>query len=158
MNWNHTLWESEKCCLLLRCWISCCSDVKNLIDMLCRVDGYYCAAVRVRFVISDCEICLPKCTMKGKKYEVNSMFTVKACGGMSCSSIHCFLTSKLNGSEWSSPCSEKRVPQNPLIMRLFSPHRRLFWRKVSFPFRKSNRKSARSDSNSSTVQIVSQRA
>lgn len=158
MNWNHTLWESEKCCYHLRSWVSCCSDVKNLIDIWCRVDGYSWAAVRVRSVISDCEICLPKCTVKGKKYEVNLKLTMKAYGGMSCSSINLFLTSEITEVSGHLHAPRNAPPlQYPLITRLFSPHRPMFWRKVSFPFRESNRILARSDSNSSTVQIVSQR-
>lgn len=95
---------------------------------------------------------------KVNKYEVNPILAMKACGGMNCSSIHCFLTSELDVIEWSSPCFEKRALQYPLITRLFSPHRRSFWRKISCPFRKSNRKRARSDSNFSTFQIASQGA
>lgn len=102
----------------LRSWISCCSNVKNLLDMCYRVDGYYCAAVRVRSVLSDFEICLPKCMKKGKKYEVNPMPTMRTYGGMSYSSIHCFLTSEMDGSESSYPCSEKRPPPPPSTLWL----------------------------------------
>ena len=160
MNWNQTLWESEKCYYHLRSWISCCSNVKNLTD----VRGVELTDIIVQPWDSNPSFHIVKyvylnARWKVNKYEVNPMLTMKACGGISCSSIHCFLTSELGGSEWSSPCFEKRPPpQYPLITRLFSHHKRPFWRKVSCPFRKWNRISARSDSNFSTVQIASQRA
>lgn len=142
MNWYHTLWESEKCCYHLRSWISCCSDVKNFIDV--RVVELTDIIVQPCDWDSSFQIMwyfYLNARWKVNKYEVNPILAMwyLPCGGMNCSSIHCFLTSELDGIEWSSPCFEKRALQYTLITRLFSPHRRSFWRKVSCPFRKSNR-------------------
>jgi len=158
MNWNHTLWDSEKY-YHLRSWISCWSDVKNLID----VRGVELTDIIVQPWDSGPSFQVVRhfyinARWKVNKYKVKPILAMKACGGMNCSSIHCFLTSELDGIEWTSPCFEKRAFQHPLITRLFSPYRRSFWRQVSCPFRKSNRIRARSDSNFSTVRIASQGA